>query len=405
MQLSVTLLLVFVTGALTGPEPTEDVTQSTNRGQRLLLKPLLTLIGLGGASVSVSKAPPVPSVVYVQLPSPKTCPRPYAVVGCPVGYICSAAYNCIPRKPTGAPCTTGYECLGGNCRDQVCVKDLCQTAVWRSGCPPGQTCVSTYTGYACRSKVDSCHPPLAFGNCPAGNYCSSDRVCTPQLPVNAACQKNQQCEHSICRNYRCKDDQCPTIDSSQDCQLYEYCTSSANGNVCRAKRADDEPCDAENQCNSNTCKRNRCVTNECELSSNHSDCSDDQYCMESQEGNVCLGKLDKEEQCSDDQQCRSGRCAHGYCYEDECSELLTETEECPLYQICLATPLGNRCMLQLPEEAYCTENIECLSGNCQPQSAPSSVDSVCQPSLANGEECDADRQCSSGRCSGNQCSV
>ena len=416
MQLSVTLLLVFVTGALTGPAPTGDIKSFTNRGQRLFFGPLSSFVGLGGgASVSVSKASVAPNIFLVQQPqssqsyqssssqSSKTCPTPHSVVGCPVGYFCSATYTCIPRKPTGTPCTTGYECLGGKCRGQVCVKDLCQTTVWRSGCPPGQECVSTDGGYACQPKDDSCYPPLALGNCPAGKYCGSDSRCATKLPVNAVCQTSIQCEHGICRNYRCKDDQCPTIDSSQDCQPYEYCTSSSNGNVCRARRADGEPCEAATQCSSNTCERSRCVTNECELSSYYSSCPDGQYCVATHEGNVCHSLLDRGDSCSEDRQCQSGECTQDRCFDDECPAPLM-TEDCMPNQICITTPIGNTCMMKLPVDAQCTADIQCLSGNCQDGT-------VCQPQeeeeetepLANGEDCDTNMQCASGRCSGGQC--
>ena len=317
MQLSVTLLLVFVTGALTGPAPTEDAKPSTNRGQRLLFRPLRP----------VSKVPLVPTVVLVQQPqSSSKCPSPYSVVGCPVGYVCSAAYTCIPRKPTGTPCRTGYECLRGKCRNQVCVKDLCQTTGWRSGCQP-----------------------------------------------------------------------------------HEYCTYSADGNICKAKKTTGEPCDVATQCSSNTCEHHRCVTNECELSSSHSDCGNDQYCVSSHGGNVCREKLDRDERCSADQHCLSGRCTDGYCYGDECLMPLRESEECHLNQICMATPLGNRCMLKLPEDASCTGDIQCLSGNCQFPSPLRIAGGVCvplveaDPPLANGAGCDADSQCASGRCYRSEC--
>ena len=257
-------------------------------------------------------------------------------------YFQERLYTCIPRKPTGAPCTTGYECLEGKCRGHVCVRDLCQTTGWRSGCPSGQECVSTHTGYACQPKDDSCYPPLALGNCPDGKYCGSDGRCTPRLPVNAVCQTNQQCEHGICRNHRCKDDQCPTIDSSQDCQSHEYCTSSSNGNVCKARRADGEPCGAANQCSSLTCEYNRCVTNECELSNDYPGCPDGQFCEATRTGSTCRYQISRGEQCTDNHVCLSDRCALGRCIEDLCTEPLT-TGGCPTGEFCSESQNGNEC--------------------------------------------------------------
>ena len=77
--------------------------------------------------------------------------------------------------------------------------------------------------------------------------------------------------------------------------------------------------------------------------------------MATKEGNACRNKFGRGDPCSDNQQCQSDQCTLSLCVEDEYLGPLI-TEGCPPGEFCLETQEGNVCRNKFGGGDPCSDN-------------------------------------------------
>ncbi|KAF0291358.1 hypothetical protein FJT64_001117 [Amphibalanus amphitrite] len=256
------------------------------------------------------------------------CETMWCVVGKCSGHVCATGSpggtRCVPQSADGGPCTTGFQCVSGVCRDNVCGRreECSVTSEGTSDCPLGQQCVLTSRGYRCQLGSDRCPRPFSSLGCNRNQYCttsSSGNICTEKQPVDARCTDPIECLSGTCRNNRCKQDACPMVDTSIDCMPTQYCSPGERGNMCVAKKEARARCSASQQCLSNVCERGVCVEDECPNPYMSDRCLPSQFCSPAPRGNMCMEKRDTNARCQRDIECMSNTCFNQRCVTNQCT--------------------------------------------------------------------------------------
>ena len=155
-------------------------------------------VGGSGACVPLldngTKLPATPSSV-------STCTPAVGKRVCKSG-ACDAADDTCGLANGDGPCSDGGVCRTGACdgKDHKCgllpADGPCtSSAVCRTG--------------TCDVTTQTCSKPTGPGgckvdhDCPSGDFCKSDGVCTPKLPDGAACSGAAQCKSGACNDKKC----------------------------------------------------------------------------------------------------------------------------------------------------------------------------------------------------------
>ena len=143
-------------------------------------------------------------------------------------------------------------------------------------------------------------------------------MCRNKFGRGDPCSNNQQCLSDKCTLSLCVVDECPGPLMTEGCLSDEFCMETQEGNICRNKFGRGDPCSETQQYLWNQCILLLCVEDKCPGPLTTEGCLPNQLCMATQEGNVYRNKFGKSEPCSDNQQCLSDQCTLSLCVEDEC---------------------------------------------------------------------------------------
>jgi hypothetical protein len=241
-------------------------------------------VSCGMASCSVSTFTPVShctgdgacATPMTSSCSPYICGGNACKISCTVDGDCIAPFTCqgaagaksCALKKNGLACTTGGQCISGNCVDGVC----CGSA----SCLPCQACNLSGNG-TCSPVAAGTPAPAAFcadqgastcgtnGNCDGTGACqkyADGTACSSATcPANSATLTNAgMCSNGACNKptsdcspYFCNGvSAClGTCGSDSDCATGYYCTG-VNGS-CQLKKATGQPCTNGDQCMTNNC--------------------------------------------------------------------------------------------------------------------------------------------------------
>ncbi|MBK7581893.1 MAG: hypothetical protein IPI67_17000 [Myxococcales bacterium] len=284
---------------------------------------------------------------------------------------CDGSGNC--KKKTGQGCTTGTECISGNCIDSYCCDstcsggcDVCSAAL---GATQNGTCSVLASGapgqcspYKCGGTAACPSSCSSDQNCAPGHYCGGN-ICLPTKGLGLTCGAANECTSTYCADGVC----CNTTCSSKcmacsaankqsgtaagTCDAAKQGTNPGNGCVVSsdpcgdqatcsgtpgecAKAANGKSCgpttcangavsgkicngsgvcvDQTNaQCAPYVCKGSAC-SSPCTADT---DCQTDFYCA----GGVCVGKSDNGKGCSAANTCKSGFCVDTVCCDSPCA--------------------------------------------------------------------------------------
>lgn len=142
-------------------------------------------------------------------PTPPTYPACSLDSDCYSGEYCNADKRCTPKISTGNSCSSGSQCLSGNC-----VSGKCATAGTGSN--------------SCSPAGSTCSNPTGGGT---NGYCSNGN-CIQKAAVNGSCTNDLACQSGlVCLSLRCRqpvDDSNPTASCTSG-KWYCYGTSGLTG--------------------------------------------------------------------------------------------------------------------------------------------------------------------------------
>ena len=257
---------------------------------------------------------------------------------CAEGYHCQdygSWVSCISDLDEGSACTHNYECINGNCENGLCT-EISEVI------PSGALC-----------DIDS--------DCGEGEYCLDGNCVLEELPVGTEeeivydwtglCVMDQFCnlENTGCGNRICADNY--------------YCNNGPMRGVCDLKKANEEICDQNYECESDSCIGGICTEEPAlELGGFGSACSTNDDCNSNscytgicRNTNNWVGECTGTSCMQDGTRCRSGfgnsiiprqTCAEGYHCHNYVSLSLVS------------------CILDLDEDSACTQDYECESDSC-----------------------------------------
>jgi hypothetical protein len=215
----------------------------------------------------------------------------------------------VPRGATaqaanGSPCTSGSQCLSGNCVDSRCCNsacsglcDTCAAAGSLGTCtlrPAGFPCSSNYV---CNGAQASC--PSFCGsnaNCTATSYCFGS-ICSPKRANGTTCLEPSWCTSGFCADGFCCDSACAAV-----CDACSDALSVGANGSCSPRDA-GVPCDDHYLCDG---AQLSCPT----ACDGDSDCVSTSYCNEAL---ACVPDQADGSPCSSPSQCLSGQCTAGVC--------------------------------------------------------------------------------------------
>lgn len=280
-----------------------------------------------------------------------------------------------PRLPNGLPCSSGRQCIYGNCVDGVCCSSATCTAPDRCDIQGHEgTCYPPASNGTPCQEPDECASGFCVDgsccqtrNCPPGLLCNTG-TCQPPAPNGAPCSSDLQCQSGHCTDGACcEDSRCPANES---------CNIPGFAGQCHTHLGDGSACTDDRQCASGYCTEGVC----CEVRS----CGAGQSCAIPPREGLCsyiptptptvtptstptptptpapLGNP-----CLDGKQCISGYCTDGVC----CS-----TAFCAPGFICNFSGSEGTCKKKNPEGGLCQKPSDCDTDNCVPGNPP-----VCGP--------------------------
>ncbi|XP_043242067.1 prion-like-(Q/N-rich) domain-bearing protein 25 [Amphibalanus amphitrite] len=327
------------------------------------------------------------------------CPMLLEQIGCPENQYCGSGPDgniCKPKLQVGDTCTVKTQCLSDTCRNRKCKADACPTIDMSIDCMSTQYCSPGEHGHICVAKKDK------------GSPCSS----------------RLQCKSNVCDDRGvCIEDKCPHAYMEERCLPTQFCSPAPYGNVCMDKRKNNEQCHQNAECKSGLCRNGVCKANECPTPFSSEGCNQlTQFCMTTANGNECVTKLANQQPCITSAQCLLGNCVNGLCSAAGAGTQLANGAACSMPTECAS---GN-CVLQRCAatrngiSGVCMDNDDCQSNNCvmnvcavpvvTPTVAPG-VTTTAATTLApttltpQGGMCTTNEMCASMRCINMQCAA
>ncbi|CAH1795748.1 unnamed protein product [Owenia fusiformis] len=285
-------------------------------------------------------------------------------------YLCKEN-TCFQKNHFGGSCSEDKDCRS----DLVCNEGVCSTCTREpSSCTAEHYCKGdSKDGFRCSPKEyfgAKCDDSLACasGHCGDGDLCvdceersdcengelCTDNTCVPRMVFGDPCEEDDECEVDLVCNTgvcsRCRDD--------MGCTEQQYCKAGdpnsiegTSGFECSAKEDIDSPClDASN------CLKGHCVKNMCVACEEDSDC-DNELCK----SNTCVGKPVFGESCEAEDECVAGlKCNKGVC------SLCDSDSDCTLEEYCKRPvgEMGYYCAIKENVGTICNADTECNTGHC-----------------------------------------
>ena len=209
---------------------------------------------------------------------------------------------CRNKFGRGESCSNNQQCLSNQCTLSLCVEDECLGSLITEGCLPGQFSMETQAGNVFRNKFGKREPCSDNQQCLSDQFCMATwegNVCRNKFGRGEPCSNNEQCLSDQCALSLCVEDECLGPLITEGCLPDQFCMATQEGNVCRNKFGRGDPCSNNQQCLTNQCTLSLCVEDECPGSLITEGCLPDQFCMATQEGNVCRNKFGRGDPCSD----------------------------------------------------------------------------------------------------------
>ena len=270
------------------------------------------------------------------------CPMLLEQTGCPENQYCGTGPDgkvCKAKLQAGDSCTVKAQCLSNTCRNKKCKEDACPMVDMSIDCMPTQYCSPGENGNMCVAKKEK----------------------------GASCSARLQCKSNVCDDRGvCIEDKCPNAYMEERCLPNQFCSPAPYGNVCMDKRDNNENCHQNVECRSRNCQNSVCKANECQTPFSSEGCNAlTQFCMTTANGNECVTKLANQQSCMTADQCMSGNCVSGSCAASATSQLANGAD-CGMPSQCAS---GN-CVLQRcaasrnAVSGVCMDNDDCQSNNC-----------------------------------------
>ncbi len=222
---------------------------------------------------------------------------------------------------------------------------------------PRQTFESApQTGKTCAEDSDCANTEF----CTAGIPDFKENVCKAKKSKGETCTTQRQCASDRCFAGFCAEaDECQ---SDAACAKGEYCGDPIAGKrSCKPLKVHGQTCTAASQCATGRCSWGFCANaNECR---SDTDCTGSQYCGDPIAGaRTCMALKAQGQTCTSASQCSTGRCAWGFCAEqDECRS----NSDCKSGQYCGDPIAGKaRCKDLRSKGEGCTKGAQCKSGQC-----------------------------------------
>ncbi|XP_043195992.1 integrin beta-like protein 1 [Amphibalanus amphitrite] len=257
-----------------------------------------------------------------------------------------------------APCLWDEQCASGHCVKVgvgVCTVDhRCDVCGPKQWCD-GKKCLSKRTYNSSCDREEQCESSVCRGGlcgceedeeCSSEEFCSSDGTCEERKSYASSCENNEQCKSLLCIDGS-SGKQCGCDDS--DCSSAEICSSRG---TCEAKKSYQSSCESDEECKSLLCvvgaSGKRCACGD------DSDCSSGERCLS--DGSCIVPKSDRS-RCAADEECISNDCwvLSGKC---RCTD-----DSCPSDEYC--KPLLGVCGAKLSSGVKCIYDGQCRSGNCR----------------------------------------
>jgi hypothetical protein len=350
------------------------------------------------------------------------CAEPCVEAQCPEGFVCTnhtgEGYSgtvCIPPLPDKK--TSGEDCeSAGECQNGLCFNDLtssyCSEPCVVGSCPSGFFCYDT--GF---DTITYC---IREGYVPAGAPCPYG----PESCAGGACEviTDVEFDEPRCTAACGSDGECPP---NYGCGAGGFCVPAGTGKV-------SDPCELASECAAGICVAQGLGPKVCVALCDDGKCPDGTVCVLGPFENpyICVaaqtGALPLGAACIESKQCESGLClpdsnAAYFCVQP-CPK-----DDCPEGNVCKPSFLGGNACFPEGHMLYggtCDLDESCAGGKCllfPPDLNASLCTSVCddktpcpegygcdaglgaclpQGTLAAGQPCLNDNECSSGACLG-----
>jgi hypothetical protein len=355
---------------------------------------------------------------------------------CPSGSIEDPA-RCASLRPNGAYCSVDDQCSSGACQGGSCAAKACAAA--GSLCGTDESCCG---GTFCDDSGygdPKCRPTRAIGI-----YCFEDRQCQSNIcrqsqcatgcaSAGAACSADGDC----CTGAVCSSGTCAAAPAANGatCLIAARCQSGncTNGKCSAPKVANGSSCSTAAQCQSGNCTNGKCAA---PAFANGASCTAGNQC---QSGNCTNGTCAAPPAangaaCSTGAQCQSGACSGGIC----AAVCVASGATCSADPDCCGGSFCNnltygpwKCSAPQPNGDYCQDDGHCESGRCLNNTCAAAVCGgagiacstsadccggtfcfnftyapwVCKAAQTDGTHCDEDAQCQSARCVGSVCAA
>ena len=312
--------------------------------------------------------------------------------GASTGLCCPAS----PPKWTKC-CKTDNDCDSGSCDTQTNICDEAPDLVELY-----DTC---YNDYECESG--DCNMP-------------SDNIpgicCDPSVDGGVCCISDAYCDSSDCDegSHRCR----AKKDDGESCSSDDECeNNNCYNGICQQKKKDDgESCSSDTGCESDNCNNGLCCKDGSYCCKSSSDCPGTYYCE--RKDYRCINKKDNGDTCSSEEMCASGNCCESKCM-DPSVTCCQSNGDCPdgyscdtTYNLCKEDDVGKKSIsFPCSSDDEC-DTDSCCGGKCQLSILTCCADTnvckegyFCHPSMktcsklhAIGEKCSEDYECVSGNC-------
>lgn len=185
---------------------------------------------------------------------------------CPYGVSCVTAPNetegvCVARSVAGqacdesAPCSFGFQCLGGECQSKVATGEPCAHP-WN--CADGERCLERDgEGLTCGEPGGVDVPCAGHADCSADLHCGfmEPRSCQPRAALGSTCTRDEECVSGAWCNIETGECQAPVADGDS-CLTNGFPTGSPHAcetglmcmddGLCHPVGADGAPCRTTN---------------------------------------------------------------------------------------------------------------------------------------------------------------
>ena len=223
--------------------------------------------------------------------------------GCDFGSQYCELSTCYDKKQVMDPCTIEMDdqCLSDDCRgmgaamlDYRCSDDCSSDADCNGG-----TC--DVTG---RCNTIECGAPAPGLSCPSGEFCNAlAGTCDPKKANDQLCATNDECQSNVCDHTTWTCEQCTAVPEAGCNFGSQYC----EGTTCHNKKGNGSSCAFDDQCQSGICDAFTCVA--CTAVPQEGCNFGSQYC----EFSSCHNKKSNGSACGFSDQCQSNNCFFFVC--------------------------------------------------------------------------------------------